>query len=103
MDALAEELEALISLLDEAGEPYWLRWMQTALARINRNELGGISKVLAAYGGYQTFSDLELAPALKAADARRHAQLNARLADHRDRIFMLADTVANGTATGPNS
>ena len=58
MDALAQELAALISLLEEAGEPFWQRWMQAALARIDNNELAGVSRVLAAYGGADTFSDL---------------------------------------------
>lgn len=99
MDALALELAALIDLLEDASEPFWQRWMQTALARIDNNELAGVSRVLAAYGGADTFSDLELGPALKHVDAERHARLNATLQAHRDRIFMLADTVANGTAT----
>lgn len=100
MDALAVELQELIELLDEAGEPYWHRWMQRALERIDGHQLAGVSQVLAAYGGAQTFSDLELAPALRKIQPDRHAELNGRLVALRDRIFMLADTVASGTAGG---
>jgi len=99
MDALAERLAALIELLDAAGETYWSRWMQRALARIDDNQLAGVSQVLAAYAGEGSFSDLELNPELGESQPHRHRARNEHLAELRDEIHRLADTVASGTAS----
>lgn len=100
MDALAERLAELIALLETAGEHYWRRWMTRALTRIDDHQLAGVSGVLAAYGGEDTFSDLELSPELADQAPHRHQAHNARLAELRTEIFELANTVASGTA-GP--
>lgn len=99
MDALAERVGELIALLDAAGEAYWSGWMRRALARIDGNQLAGVSQVLAAYAGAGSFSDLELAPELAGSNPHRHRALNERLIELRDEIHRLADTVASGTAS----
>lgn len=98
MDALAERLEELIALLDTADEHYWRRFMVRALARIDDHQLAGVSQVLAAYRGQDTFSDLELSPELAQRAPHRHQARNARLTELRTEIFELANTVASGTA-----
>lgn len=99
MDALAARVEELIILLDRAGEPYWVRWMQRALDRIDDNKLAGVSQVLAAYGGQDSFSDLEVTPELAVSAPHRHRALNERLVELRSEIHDLANTVASGTAS----
>jgi len=100
MDALAERLLELIALLETADEHYWRRWMLRALARIDDHQLAGVSQVLAAYGGQDTFSDLELSAALAEQAPHRHQARNARLTELRTEIFDLANTVTSGVA-GP--
>ncbi len=100
MDALAERLAELIALLETANEAYWRRWMTRALARIDDHQLAGVSQVLAAYGGQDTFSDLELSPELAAQTPHRHQARNARLTELRSEIFELANAVTSATA-GP--
>lgn len=100
MDALAERLAELIALLVTADEHYWRRWMTRALARIDDHQLGGVSQVLAAYGGKDTFSDLELSPELAQQAPHRHQARNARLKELRTEIFELANAVTSAVA-GP--
>ncbi|TVS15833.1 MAG: hypothetical protein EA417_12225 [Gammaproteobacteria bacterium] len=99
MDALAARVEELIILLETAREPYWVRWMQRALERIDANQLAGVSQVLAAYGGQDSFSDLEVAQDLAVTAPHRHRALNERLVELRTEIHQLANTVASGTAS----
>lgn len=100
MDALAERLAELIELLKTADEHYWRRWMTRALARIDDHQLAGISQVLAAYGGQDTFSDLELSAELAANAPHRHQARNARLTELRTEIYELANAVTSAVA-GP--
>lgn len=100
MDALAERLAELIALLETADEHYWRRWMTRALARIDDHRLAGVSQVLAAYGGEDTFSDLELSPELAEQTPHRHQARNARLKELRTEIFDLANAVTSAVA-GP--
>lgn len=98
MDALAGRLAELIALLEAADEHYWRRWMTRALARIDDQQLAGVSQVLAAYGGQDTFSDLELSPELEVQAPHRHQARNARLTELRTEIYELANTVTSGVA-----
>lgn len=100
MDALAERLAELIALLETSEEYYWRRWMTRALARIDDHQLAGVSGVLAAYGGQDTFSDLELSPELAQSAPHRHQARNARLTELRTEIYELANTVTTAVA-GP--
>lgn len=100
MDALAERLAELIALLETAQEHYWRSWMKRASSRIDQRQLAGVSQVLAAYGGQDTFSDLELSPELAEKAPHRHQARNARLAELRTEIFDLANTVTSAVA-GP--
>ncbi len=63
------------------------------------NRLAGVSRVLAAYGGEDTFSDLELL--VDSEDGERRLLANRRLERLRNRIHELADGIASGTARGP--
>lgn len=100
MDALAERLSELIALLETADEQYWRRWMLRALARIDDHQLAGVSQVLAAYGGQDTFSDLELSAELAVEAPHRHQARNARLIELRMEIYNLANAVTSAVA-GP--
>jgi len=99
MDELAVRLEELIEVLEAADERYWARCMRRALEQINANRLAGVSQVLAAFGGEDTFSDLVLLPQLEAADRRRFVVMNRRLEHLRTTIFELANEVASSTAS----
>jgi len=99
MDALAHRVEALIALLDHAEEPYWKLWMERALVLLDDNRLAGVSRVLAAYGGQDTFSDLVLSPQLADSAPHRFSALNEQLEELRSSIFELANIVSSGTAS----
>lgn len=100
MDDLEDRLDELLLLLDECGERYWHRRMSMARAGVVANRLGGVSQVLGAYGGEDTFSDLELRPELRATDPQRHLLLNRRLEHLRNILFRLANSISNATARG---
>ena len=99
MDELAHRVEELIALLDHAREPYWKLWMERALVMLDDNRLAGVSRVLAAYGGEDTFSDLVLSPDLADRAPHKFSAQNERLVELRDSIFELANIVSSGTAS----
>jgi hypothetical protein len=99
LDELEQLLDELLALLDASGERYWSRHMRRAREGVAANRLAGVSRVLAAYGGEDTFSDLELL--VDSEDGERRLLANRRLERLRNRIHELADGIASGTARGP--
>jgi hypothetical protein len=55
---LTAALDELIGLLDRVGETHWRDWMAEARARLERADVSGLDKILAAYGGMGSFNDL---------------------------------------------
>ncbi|MGB0591874.1 MAG: DUF6966 domain-containing protein [Myxococcota bacterium] len=55
---LVQVLDELVVLLEADGEAHWSAWMRGARERIAANDLGGVHKVLGAYGGMGSFNDL---------------------------------------------
>ena len=53
-------LEKLILILNEDKEHHWASWMSQAKSRITSSDYSGIEKVLGAYGGMGSFTDVRL-------------------------------------------
>lgn len=98
MDELEDRLRDLVALLEDCGEPYWQRRTQMALNAVEANRLGGISQVLATFGGEGTLSDLELLTDARERDPRRHLLVNRRLDQLRSALFRLADGISSSVA-----
>ena len=91
---LCEALRELIALLDLDGETHWRRWMATALAQLEANDLRGATYILGAYGGMGSFNDLIIGQRLDgdrfswAADAQ---EANETLNQLRGSVSYLAE------------
>jgi hypothetical protein len=85
---LEVRLDTLISLLDEAEETFWRRYLARAINDVRERRLTGVTYVLGCYGGEETFSDLTLGT----------QALDARLVQLRTSIFAIADAIASSAA-----
>jgi hypothetical protein len=85
---LEVRLDTLISLLDEAEETFWRRYLARAMTDVRERRLTGVTYVLGCYGGEETFSDLTLGA----------QSLDARLAHLRTSIFGIANAIAASAA-----
>ncbi len=85
----------LISLLDEADEKFWIRYLRRALPMIESHKLAGATHVLGCYGGVDTFSDLTIGDQWRESDPLRHRNLNARLMSQRTETFEAARRIAS--------
>ena len=91
---LGNATRALVGLLNEADERFWVMCMQRALPKIEDHELAGATLVLGCYGGMDTFSDLELGKGMIDSDPVRYRNLNARLDHLRTKTFEAARSIA---------
>jgi hypothetical protein len=55
---LIEVLEELIAVLEMADQPHWHDWMREAKTKLIADDPTGIAKILSAYGGMGSFTDL---------------------------------------------
>ena len=95
---LGRHLEALISLLEEADETFWVPYFRRGLAQVQQNRLSGATFTLGCYGGVDTFSDLVIGQAWEQSDPLRYRNLNARLTHLRNRIFEAANVITSRQA-----
>lgn len=93
-DELARVLRALISLLEEADERFWIPYLRRGLRQVEERKLAGATFVLGCYGGAETFSDLVIGLAYKDTEPLRYRNLNARLASLRTDCFESANAIA---------
>ncbi len=89
-------LRELLSLLESAGEVYWLEWMEKSLRVIERRDLAGVEKILEAYGGMGSFSDLFLSASngSKIPDGSGQ-EINHRLESIRTKLYELAKYIVH--------
>lgn len=92
---LGRQLEALIRLLEEADERFWVPYFRRGLAQVQQNRLAGATFTLGCYGGVDTFSDLVIGRNWEETDPLRYRNLNARLSELRNRIFDAANTITS--------
>ena len=92
---LGRSLEALIALLEEAGEPFWIPYLQRGLDNVRGRRLAGATAVLGCYGGEDTLSDLVIGRRWEESDALKFRNLNARLAHLRTQTFEAADAITS--------
>ena len=56
-ERLVVVLDKLIVMLNDDEQQHWATWMSQARSWIVESDLGGIEKVLMAYGGMGSFND----------------------------------------------
>ncbi len=95
---LGRHLEALISLLEEADEQFWVPYFRRGLDQVQQNKLAGATFTLGCYGGVDTFSDLVIGRGWEKSDPLRYRNLNARLSELRNRIFDAANAITSRRA-----
>ncbi len=84
-------LRELLSLLESAGEVHWREWMEKSLGIIERRDLAGVERILEAYGGMGSFSDLFLSSSNGSKIPGGLGQeVNDRLESIRTRLYELA-------------
>ena len=91
---LEADLEALLGLLREAEETFWVNTLARGLRQIQANELGGATYILGCYGGQDTFSDLVIGERWSESEPLRYRNLNARLTHLRTKTFESANAIA---------
>ncbi len=92
---LGRHLEALISLLEEAQEPFWIPYFKRGLTEVKQHRLAGATFTLGCYGGSDTFSDLVIGRAWRDTDPLRYRNLNARLTHLRNGTFDAANAITS--------
>ena len=95
---LGRHLEALISLLEEADEQFWIPYFRRGLDQARENKLAGATFTLGCYGGVDTFSDLVIGRSWEKTDPLRYRNLNARLNELRNCIFEAANAITSRRA-----
>jgi hypothetical protein len=92
---LGRHLEALIGLLEEADERFWVPYFRRGLDQVRQNRLAGATFTLGCYGGVETFSDLVIGLTWEETDPLKFRNLNARLSELRNRIFDAANAITS--------
>ncbi|MGD8832918.1 MAG: hypothetical protein PVF57_20095 [Pseudomonadales bacterium] len=92
--ALAADVRALLGLLHEAEETFWMNTIARGLRQIEAHELAGATYILGCFGGVDTFSDLVIGRQWSRSDPLRFRNLNARLGHLRTRTFESANAIA---------
>lgn len=93
-DELARVLKALIGLLEEADDAFWVPYLKRGLRQVEERKLAGATFVLGCYGGLDTFSDLAIGGRFSETEPLRHRNLNARLTQLRTECFDVANAIA---------
>ena len=92
---LVDDVRTLVSLLDEAGETFWVDTLTRGLAQVEERRLSGVTFVLGCYGGQDSFSDLVIGERWQRANPLKYQNLNARLQHLRTRTFESAKVIAS--------
>ena len=91
---LEKDLQALLSLLEEAEETFWRNTLARGMRQVRDQKLAGATYVLGCYGGVETFSDLVIGRNFEDSEPLRFRNLNARLSNLRTRTFDSANAIA---------
>lgn len=59
---LRRDLIDCVVLLQHVGEQHWADWLQATVTRLDGSERQAVERVLGAFGGMGSFSDLVLDP-----------------------------------------
>lgn len=94
-DELVLCTEALIGLLEEADERFWIPYLRRGLAQVRDHKLAGATFILGCFGGEDTFSDLVIGQRWETGEPLRYRNLNARLGHLRTRTFEAANAITS--------
>ena len=89
LDELLVVLDELIQLLESDGEDHWSGWMRQARDWLLNSDYAGIEKILSAYGGMGSFSDLVICQTYKDGQVEK----NNRLDELRSKAWQLANQI----------
>ena len=90
---LARDIEAVIGLLEESGDRFWIAYLERALRQVREHKLAGATFLLGCFGGQDTFSDLVIGARWATEEPLRFRNLNARLATLRTQVFDSANAI----------
>jgi hypothetical protein len=92
--SLCERLRQTVDLLYHFGEHDWAMWLREGLSWIEHDDFSGVERVLAAYGGMGSFTDLVLHPSNGSLDFDAECKLaNEQLESLRSEMFDLAQEI----------
>lgn len=74
-------------MLTAAGEDHWARWMDEAQRDLEAHDANGLRKLLDAYGGMGSFSEVVLHPTNGDADSASVRHVNEQLGRLRTSIY----------------
>jgi hypothetical protein len=89
---LVEQLDAAIALLTDDSESFWRKWMEAARAQIVSRDIAGVEKLLDAYGGMGSFTDLVIRQKMGGFNPGVQ-EANERLSALRGSIYALAKDI----------
>ena len=95
-EQLVGVLNELIPLLSENDAAHWANWFRGAKSKIESSDFSGIERVLGAYGGMGSFSDLILGTSVKegaVVHSPDYDQLNGVLDRLRTEAWQLAEDI----------
>lgn len=93
--ALSQQLNQLISLLEESEDRFWVAYIKRGLKQVDENKLAGATFILGCYGGEDTFSDVVIATHWQQDNPLKYQNANARLGQLRNEIFSTASAIAS--------
>jgi hypothetical protein len=93
--ALSQQLNQLISLLEESEDRFWVAYIKRGLKQVDENKLAGATFILGCYGGEDTFSDVVIARHWEKESPLKFHNANARLGQLRNEIFTTASSIAS--------
>ena len=89
-------LDELASVLAGDGDTHWTEWVREARAQLLNDDGWGVDRLLAAYGGMGSLSDVVLANVYKdgvSAWKPGHIELNEKFAALRTKAWELATAI----------
>lgn len=85
-------LKEIIELLEFQQENYWLAWISKCRNEIENSDFHGIERLLSAYGGMGSFSDLMFQPT-ETTTSQEYGASNDQLHSLRSKAYNLADEI----------
>ena len=94
VDELMTVLAETASLLENAKEAFWLKWIRENLNMIQQQNFRGIERLLSGFGGMGSFNDLVI-HTINSHEIQEKdiPKVNERLASLRSKLYDLAHKV----------
>lgn len=92
---LCDCLKETITLLDRVDAHHWADWMKASLTQLENDDLSGVQRVLASYGGMGSFNDLVICSANgHCVQDDEYRTVNDELEELRNEAYDLAQFIS---------